>query len=86
MAELIAQNLAPIMFAALVVFLLLGYPVAFALAANGLLFFLIAVELAPYAPDDQPRPGRCSRRCRSASTRRCRTRCCSRSRSSPSWD
>jgi tripartite ATP-independent transporter DctM subunit len=51
MAELIAQNLAPIMFAALVVFLLLGYPVAFALAANGLLFFLIAVELAPYAPN-----------------------------------
>ena len=50
-AELIAHNLAPIMFAALVVFLLLGYPVAFALAANGLLFFVIAVELAPYAPD-----------------------------------
>src|SRR5688572_11017431 len=49
MAELIAQNLAPIMFAALVVFLLLGYPVAFALAANGLLFFIIAVELAPYS-------------------------------------
>src|SRR5690349_7681051 len=51
MAELIAQNLAPIMFAALVVFLLLGYPVAFALAANGLLFFVIAVELAPFAPE-----------------------------------
>lgn len=41
MIELIAQNMAPIMFASLVVFLLLGYPVAFALAANGLLFFLI---------------------------------------------
>ncbi|MCB5176827.1 TRAP transporter large permease [Microvirga lenta] len=51
MAELIAQNLAPIMFVALVVFLLLGYPVAFALAANGLLFFFIAVELAPLAPE-----------------------------------
>ncbi|MBB4041682.1 tripartite ATP-independent transporter DctM subunit [Microvirga flocculans] len=51
MAALIAQNLAPIMFAALVVFLLLGYPVAFALAANGLLFFFVAVELAPLAPD-----------------------------------
>src|ERR671916_1419352 len=50
MAEVIAANLAPIMFAALVVFLLLGYPVAFSLAANGLLFFVIAVELAPYAP------------------------------------
>ena len=51
MAVFIAQNLAPIMFAALVVFLLLGYPVAFSLAANGLLFFFIAVELAPYAPE-----------------------------------
>ena len=50
MAALIAHNLAPIMFAALVVFLLLGYPVAFALAANGLVFFVLAVELAPYAP------------------------------------
>src|SRR5918912_1312915 len=51
MAELIAHNLAPIMFAALVIFLLLGYPVAFALAANGLLFFFVAVGLAPYAPE-----------------------------------
>jgi TRAP-type mannitol/chloroaromatic compound transport system permease large subunit len=45
--EFIATNMAPIMFASLVVFLLLGYPVAFALAANGLLFFVIGVELAP---------------------------------------
>ncbi|WP_199085276.1 TRAP transporter large permease subunit [Bosea sp. ASV33] len=37
--------MAPVMFAALVVFLLLGYPVAFALAANGLLFALIGIEL-----------------------------------------
>jgi TRAP-type mannitol/chloroaromatic compound transport system permease large subunit len=51
-AALIAHNLAPIMFAALVIFLLLGYPVAFALAANGLIFFVIAVELAPYAPTE----------------------------------
>ncbi|KFG68412.1 TRAP transporter large permease subunit [Microvirga sp. BSC39] len=51
MAAFIAQNLAPIMFGALVIFLLLGYPVAFALAANGLLFFFIAVELAPLAPE-----------------------------------
>ena len=49
MLELIAQNLAPIMFGALVVFLLLGYPVAFSLAAVGLLFFVIGVELAPYS-------------------------------------
>ncbi len=49
MIELIADNLAPIMFASLIVFLLLGYPVAFALAANGLLFFVIGVELAPFS-------------------------------------
>ncbi|KAB2879801.1 MAG: TRAP transporter large permease subunit, partial [Albidovulum sp.] len=47
MMEFIALNMAPIMFASLVIFLLLGYPVAFALAANGLLFFFIGVELAP---------------------------------------
>ncbi len=47
MMEFIAVNMAPIMFASLVLFLLYGYPVAFALAANGLLFFVIGVELAP---------------------------------------
>lgn len=47
MMELIAQNMAPIMFVSLIIFLLLGYPVAFSLAANGLLFFVIGVELAP---------------------------------------
>ncbi len=50
MAAFIAHNLAPIMFGALIVFLLLGYPVAFSLGACGLLFFLIGVELAPLAP------------------------------------
>lgn len=45
--EFIAQNMAPIMFVSLILFLLYGYPVAFALAANGLLFFVIGVELAP---------------------------------------
>jgi TRAP-type mannitol/chloroaromatic compound transport system permease large subunit len=47
MMEFIAVNLAPIMFISLIVFLLLGYPVAFSLAANGLLFFIVGVELAP---------------------------------------
>src|SRR5690606_19327319 len=47
MAAFIAENIAPIMFLALVVFLLLGYPVAFSLGAVGLLFFAIGVELAP---------------------------------------
>jgi TRAP-type mannitol/chloroaromatic compound transport system permease large subunit len=49
MIDLIAHNLAPIMFLALIGFLLLGYPVAFSLAFNGLLFFIIAVELSPYS-------------------------------------
>src|SRR5881227_1317429 len=50
MAELIAHNLAPIMFAALVIFLLLGYPVAFALAANGIFFGLIGIQLGLLQP------------------------------------
>jgi TRAP-type mannitol/chloroaromatic compound transport system permease large subunit len=49
MMEFIAQNMAPIMFCSLIVFMLIGYPVAFSLAANGLIFFLIGVELAPYS-------------------------------------
>ena len=49
MMEMIAHSMAPIMFASLVVFLLLGYPVAFSLAANGLVFFAIGVWLAPYS-------------------------------------
>ena len=47
MADFIAHNMAPIMFASLVVFLLLGYPVAFSLAACGLVFFIVGVEVAP---------------------------------------
>jgi TRAP-type mannitol/chloroaromatic compound transport system permease large subunit len=47
--DLIAHNLAPIMFLALIAFLLMGYPVAFSLAFNGLLFFFIAVELSPHS-------------------------------------
>jgi TRAP-type mannitol/chloroaromatic compound transport system permease large subunit len=49
MAVFIAQNIAPIMFASLVVFLLLGYPVAFSLGALGLVYFVIGVELAPFS-------------------------------------
>ncbi|MDT3687285.1 MAG: TRAP transporter large permease subunit [Pseudorhodoplanes sp.] len=51
MVEFLIHNMAPIMFAALVVFLLLGYPVAFSLAANGLLFGLIGIELGLFRPD-----------------------------------
>ncbi len=49
MIEFIAQNMAPIMFVSLIAFLLLGYPVAFSLAAAGLVFFAIGVEMTPYA-------------------------------------
>ena len=37
--------MAPLMFAGLVVFLLIGYPVAFALGANGLLFGFIGMQM-----------------------------------------
>jgi tripartite ATP-independent transporter DctM subunit len=51
MTAFLADNLAPIMFASLVVVLLLGYPVAFALAANGFLFGLIGIELGLLSPN-----------------------------------
>ena len=50
MTAFIAANMAPLMFAGLVVFLLLGYPVAFALAANGIVFGLIGIELGLLSP------------------------------------
>ena len=50
MTELLTNNMAPLMFGALVVFLLIGYPVAFALAANGVLFGLIGIELGLLHP------------------------------------
>ena len=50
MTAFLAANLAPIMFAGLVLFLLLGYPVAFALAANGIVFGLIGIELGLLQP------------------------------------
>jgi TRAP-type mannitol/chloroaromatic compound transport system permease large subunit len=43
--DLIAHNLAPIMFGGLIVFLLLGFPVAFSLGACGLFFGFIGVQL-----------------------------------------
>jgi TRAP-type mannitol/chloroaromatic compound transport system permease large subunit len=43
--QFVIQNLAPIMFLGLIVFLLLGFPVAFSLGACGLFFGFIGVEL-----------------------------------------
>src|SRR4029453_10756018 len=50
MTAFLIANMAPLMFASLVVFLLLGYPVAFALAANGIVFGLIGIELGLLQP------------------------------------
>jgi len=51
MEALLIANMAPIMFGALVVFLLLGYPAAFSLGAVGLIFALIGIELGLFVPD-----------------------------------
>ena len=50
MTAFLVANMAPIMFAFLVIFLLAGYPVAFSLAANGLLFGFIGIELGLLSP------------------------------------
>ncbi len=50
MLDLIAHNLAPIMFVTVMAMLLIGFPVAFTLAAGGLIFFWIGVELSAFVP------------------------------------
>ncbi|MCZ8236330.1 MAG: TRAP transporter large permease subunit [Inhella sp.] len=47
----IAQNFVPLMFLGLLLFLLSGFPVAFGLAATGLLFGFIGMELSTLHPD-----------------------------------
>ena len=66
----------PLMFGGLVVFLLIGFPVAFSLAAVGLFFGFISIELGFFT-----RPT--SATCRCGSSASCTTTCCSRSPSSP---
>src|SRR5690348_16868890 len=51
MTQLLIANLAPLMFVALVFVLLIGYPVAFSLAANGLLFGFLGIELGLLKPE-----------------------------------
>ena len=51
LVQFITANIAPLMFTALVGFLLLGYPVAFSLGAVGLLFAALGVELGLIKPD-----------------------------------
>src|SRR5689334_2386409 len=50
MTAFLISNIAPLMFLALVFFLLLGYPVAFALSAIGLSFGVLGVELGLLSP------------------------------------
>lgn len=46
MLDLLAHNIAPVMFITVMAMLLIGYPVAFTLAAGGLFFFVIGVEIS----------------------------------------
>lgn len=50
MIEFLIANMAPVMFASLILLLLLGFPVAFTLAGHGLLFGLLGVELGLFEP------------------------------------
>src|SRR6266852_4807152 len=50
MIEFLSHNMAPLMFVALVIFLLIGYPVAFSLAAIGIFFGLGGIELGLLHP------------------------------------
>jgi TRAP-type mannitol/chloroaromatic compound transport system permease large subunit len=49
--QLFIANMAPLMFGALIVFLMLGYPVAFSLAANGLFFGALAIHFGLLGPE-----------------------------------
>ncbi|HKW55230.1 MAG TPA: TRAP transporter large permease subunit [Stellaceae bacterium] len=51
MTALFLANIAPLMFAMLIILLMIGYPVAFSLSANGLLFGIIAYHYGLLGPD-----------------------------------
>jgi tripartite ATP-independent transporter DctM subunit len=50
MTEFLIAYMAPIIFVSMVLFMLVGFPVAFALAANGVVFGLIGIELGLLGP------------------------------------
>ena len=50
MIEFLTANMAPIMFASLIIFLLFGYAVTFSLAACGLFFGVVGIELGIIQP------------------------------------
>src|SRR3989449_6769169 len=51
MTAFLIENMAPIMFASLVVMLLLGYPAAFSLGAVGLIYAFVGIQLGEFRPD-----------------------------------
>jgi TRAP-type mannitol/chloroaromatic compound transport system permease large subunit len=51
MTAFLIHNIAPIMFLSLIAFLLLGYPVAFSLAALGLFYGWVGIELGLLSPN-----------------------------------
>ena len=65
MTEFLIANMAPIMFVSLIIFLMFGYAVSFSLAACGLFFGFVGVELGVIQatflqgmiPDPSKKPG-----------------------------
>jgi tripartite ATP-independent transporter DctM subunit len=51
MIHFVRDNMAPLMFAGMILFMLIGYPAAFSLAAVGLFFGFIGIELGLIHPD-----------------------------------
>ncbi len=51
MNAFLVANMAPIMFGSLILILLIGYPVAFSLAANGLFYGAVAIHLGLLTPN-----------------------------------
>src|SRR3954447_10794381 len=51
MIEFVRENMAPLMFGGLIVFMLIGYPAAFSLAAVGLFFAFFGIELGLIEPN-----------------------------------
>ena len=51
MIHFVRENMAPLMFGGMILFMLVGYPAAFSLAAVGLFFGFIGIELGLIQPD-----------------------------------
>ena len=63
MIDFVTHNMAPLMFAGLILFMLYGYPAAFSLAAVGLFFGFIGIELGLIQPDFLGKSYSSSNRC-----------------------